>query len=46
MVGLSEPAVVGSPSYSQAFCLKTQVTGEVDFSQEEARLRRTPQGTC
>lgn len=45
MVGLSEPEAVGSPSYSQAFCRKTQVTGEVGFSQEETRLRRTPQGT-
>lgn len=43
MVGPSETAAVGSPSYSQAFCRKTQVTREVDFSQEEAR---PPQGTC
>lgn len=45
VVGLSELAAVGSPSYSQAFCWKTQVASEVGFSQEEARLRRTPQGT-
>lgn len=41
----SESAAVGLPSYSQAFRQKTQVTGEVGFSREEARLRRTPQGT-
>lgn len=45
VVGLSELAAVGSPSYSQAFCRKTQMTSEVGFSQEEARLCRTPRGT-
>lgn len=36
---------MGSPSYSQAFCQKIGVTRVVGFSQEEARLHRTPQGT-
>lgn len=45
MVWPREPPAVGSPSYSQAFCQKIGVTRVVGFSQEQARLNRTPQGT-
>lgn len=45
MVRSREQAAVESLSYSQAFCWEPRVTSDVGFSQKEAQLHLTLQGT-